>query len=188
MENCRFDIEKYKSSAKDTEFYTGFCNYGTLLACFDLIKESAKNMSYGNHERIYFDQQVGWQRNLSLFEEYILVLMGLRLGLFERDLAHRFLVSESSVSIIVRTWLRFLRAEFEPLIQLPSRDLIRYYSPKSFKELCPDVVIIVDCTEVETEKPSALNLNSACYSSYKSRTTMKVTPWYNTKWCPCFRQ
>ena len=101
------------------------------------------------------------------------ILKRLKLGLFERDLAHRFKVSESSVSVIVRTWLRFLRSEFEPLIKLPPRDVIRFHSSKSFKTLFTNVVVIVDCTEVEMEKPSALNSNSACYSSYKSRPTMK---------------
>ena len=39
---------------------------------------------------------------------------------------------------------------------------------------------IVDCTEFEMERPSALDSQSASYSSYKSRTTMKsmlgITP------------
>ena len=44
----------------------------------------------------------------------------------------------------------------------------------SFKQLFPNVVIVIDCTELEIKKPSALNNQSACSSSYKSRTTMKV--------------
>ena len=47
--------------------------------------------------------------------------MRLRLVLFEKDLAHRFFVSESTVSVTVRTWLKFLSAEFSPLINVPSR-------------------------------------------------------------------
>ena len=39
--------------------------------------------------------------------------------------------------------------------------------PVLFKEYYPQAVLIIDCTEIEMEKPSA------CYSSYKSRTTMK---------------
>ena len=84
------------------------------------------------------------------------------------------------MSVVVRTWLRLLRCEFEPLIRLPSRDVITYHSPQSFKDLFPKVVIIVDCTEIEMERPSALDAQSACYSSYKSRPTMKsllgITP------------
>ena len=176
--NQRFDIEKHKNSDKDIEFYTGFSNYKMLMVCYNLIEESAKHMSYGKHERI--NVKIGRPRTLSTFQEFVMALMRLRLGLFERDLAHRFCIAECTVSIIVRTWLRFLKAEFEPLIKLPPRDVIHLHSPKAFKELFPKVCIVVDCTEVEMERPSALNSQSACYSSYKSRPTMKslmgITP------------
>lgn len=46
--------------------------------------------------------------------------------------------------------------------------------PDLFKTLYPNVVTIVDCTEFEMEKPSSLNMQSACYSSYKAKTTMKA--------------
>ena len=40
---------------------------------------------------------IGRPRSLSVFEEFTLVIMRLRLGLFEKDLGHRFKVSESTV-------------------------------------------------------------------------------------------
>ncbi|KAK3697325.1 hypothetical protein QZH41_004726 [Actinostola sp. cb2023] len=46
--------------------------------------------------------------------------------------------------------------------------------PMIFKKVYPRLTIIVDCTEIEMEKPSSLDAQSACYSSYKSRTTMKA--------------
>ena len=45
--------------------------------------------------------------------------------------------------------------------------------PKIFKELYPKTVIIIDAVEFRMESPSALDLQSACYSSYKGTTTMK---------------
>ena len=56
---------------------------------------------------------IGRPRSLSVFEEFTLVMMTLRLGLFEKDLGHRFKVSESTVSTIFRAWIHFLRQEFE---------------------------------------------------------------------------
>ena len=171
----RFDIEKFKDSDKDIDFYTGFSSYKMLLLAYSLIEESAKQISYGNYERVYFQRpNIGRPRSLTKFQELILVLMRLRLGLFERDLANRFEVSESTISVIVRAWLKFLRSEFEPLIKMPSRDVLRFHSPKIFKKLFPKVVLIIDCTEVEMERPSALDSQSHCYSSYKSRPTMKA--------------
>ena len=74
----------------------------------------------------------------------------------------------------------------EPLITIPPREVLQCYRPDSFKKLLPNVTVIVDCTEFEMERPSALDSQSACYSSYKSRTTMKsllgITPSGVCKW------
>ena len=52
--------------------------------------------------------------------------------------------------------------------------------PPTFKAKYPDVVVIIDCTEIKMETPFALDNQSACYSHYKSNTTMKglvgITP------------
>ena len=142
---------------------------------YSLIEESAKQISHGNYERVYFQQpNIGRPRSLTKFQEFIVVLMRLRLGLFEGDLAHRFEVSESTISVIVRTWVKFLRSEFEPLIKMPARDVFRFHSRKIFKKLFPKVALIIYCTEVKMDRPSALDSQSACYSSYKSKPTMKA--------------
>lgn len=172
LENFRFDIEKYKDSDEDIAFYTGFPDYNAMLLCFNVIEESANNIVY-EHNRVSTGN-VGRPRILTKYQEFTLVMMRLRLGLFEKDLAHRFNVSRSTVSKVTNAWIRFLRSEFENLIVIPSRDVIRHYMPDVFKSFYPKVVTIVDCTEFEMEKPSSLNAQSVCYSSYKSRTTMKA--------------
>ena len=42
------------------------------------------------------------------------------------------------------------------------------------KELYPDLVSIIDCTEIMMESPSSLDKQPVCYSSYKAHTTMKT--------------
>jgi len=97
------------------------------------------------------------------------------LGTFERDLAEKFRLSVSSVSTICRTWIKFMRKEFEPIcIHWPSKEQILYYMPPVFKSFYPDLVSIIDCTELQMESPSSLDKKSLCYSSYKSRPTMKA--------------
>jgi len=167
----RFDIEKYKASDSDIEFYTGLQSYDMLRMCFEIIEDRTNDLETTQRGHT---PKIGRPRSLSHFQEFVLVLMRLRLGLFERDLAHRFGIAIGTVSNIIRTWLRFLRAEFGPLIRLPEKEILKHYSPQPFKDLFPDVVIVVDCTEIEMERPSALNNQSACYSSYKSRPTMKA--------------
>ncbi|XP_015778402.1 PREDICTED: uncharacterized protein LOC107356291 [Acropora digitifera] len=46
--------------------------------------------------------------------------------------------------------------------------------PPVFKSFYPDLVSIIDCTELQMESPSSLDNKSLCYSSYKSRPTMKA--------------
>ena len=68
----------------------------------------------------------------------------------------------------------------EPLIAWPSKEQIFHHIPAAFKAKYPDVVVIIDCTEIKMECPSGLENQSACYSYYKSNTTMKglvgITP------------
>ncbi len=40
--------------------------------------------------------------------------------------------------------------------------------------LYPNLVSIIDCAEIQMESLSGLDKRSLCYSSYKSRTTMKA--------------
>ena len=103
-----------------------------------------------------------------------------KIGLLERDLADRFGVPKSTVSRIFTSWIRLLWEELEPLIVWPSKEQIFHHIPAAFKAKYPDVVVIIDCTEIKMECPSGLENHSACYSYYKSNTTMKglvgITP------------
>lgn len=45
--------------------------------------------------------------------------------------------------------------------------------PSLFSKIYPDLVCIIDCTEIFMECLSGLNNQSVCYSQYKSHNTMK---------------
>ena len=173
LQEFRFDIDNFKDSASDISFYTGFSDYETLMLCYSIVEESSKNLNYGSYVKQTDGGKIGRRRKLSNFQEFIMVLVKLRLGLFNRDLAYRFKVSENTVSLIFRTWIRFLRVELEPLICLPPREVLRQHMPPIFKLHYPKTALIIDCTEFEMERPSSLDNQSACYSQFKSRTTMK---------------
>jgi len=128
-------------------------------SCFDInefkdniIKDPAKNLSYRVHERKVFDAQsnsseLGRPRKLTTFQEFVLELMKLRLGLFNRDLAHRFRVSLTSVSVIFRTWIWFFRTELQCLICPPPRKVLQLHMPSLFKAYYPPTVLVIDCTD-----------------------------------------
>ena len=115
----------------------------------------------------------GPKSTLSLRDQLLMVLMRLRLGLLERDLAFRFDVSQSTVSRIFTKWINYLYLRLGMLPIWPSEDAVARAMPTCFKDTYPDTFVIVDATEIHVEVPSSLSLQSQNYSSYKSHTTHK---------------
>ena len=93
--------------------------------------------------------------------------------MFEKDVADRFNVCKTTVSVVFNTWIHFMRIELEPLIWLPRKEILHQYLPKIFMELYPRAVLIIDVVEIRVESPSSLDMQSVCYSSDKGTTTMK---------------
>lgn len=145
------------------------------MLCYNMIKDSASEIIYGQYKKKGGEESmIGRPRSLSVFDEFALVMMRLRLGLFEKDLGHRFKVSESTVSTtIFRAWIHFLCQEFEGFVSFPSGSVLQEKMPKILKELYLKTVAIIDAVEFRMQYLSALDLNSACYPSYKGTTTMK---------------
>ena len=103
-------------------------------------------------------------------------LTRVRLGLFERDLAHRFDVSVSTVSDVVVTWANYL---YRLLGSLPSKEVwpskekMKEHLPDSCKGKYENVRGILDCTELKCELPKDYQKHSEMYSDYKSHDTFK---------------
>ena len=125
----------------------------TLKLCFHMVREQASNLCYSGGEKLCFPagyNKPGSKRKLNTWQEFTMVLLRLRLGLLEKDLAERYRVSVASVSIICRTWIKFLRKELQPRCkQWPSKEKLFYYMPPVFKSFYPDLVSIIDCTEFQ---------------------------------------
>ena len=115
----------------------------------------------------------GPKRKLTLLNEFFLVLMRLKVGLFIEDLADRFQVSTSLVSKTFTTWINVLYCELPLLFPFPSQQLIRKYMPDEFSQY-PTTRIIIDCTEIFIETPSSLKAQSQSWSNYKHHNTWKV--------------
>ena len=102
-----------------------------------------------------------------------MVLVGLRCGLLEVDIAHRFSISQSQVSRIWTTWLSFLYHRLRALPIWPSREYIHQAMPVCFKENYPKTRVIIECTEIYIEMPTSFRSQSATFSSYKHHNTAK---------------
>ena len=91
----------------------------------------------------------------------------------ERDLAYEFEVDQSTVSRIFTKWIIFLHLRLGDLPLWPSWEGIELSMPDCFKQSYPTTFSIIDATELKSEMPSSLPLQSQLYSSYKSHTTTK---------------
>ena len=116
----------------------------------------------------------GRKRQLPLFAEFVMVLVRLRLGLLQRQIADIFCISQPSVSKIFTTWITMLYHVFKQvLIRWPSKQLVKKHLPKSFSKY-PRTRVIIDCTELKVEKPSAPSSQKVTWSDYKSHNTFKL--------------
>ena len=110
---------------------------------------------------------------LSVEDEFLMLLMKLRMGLSNIDLAERFCVSESTVNNINLTWVNFVYNVIGSLKIWPHRDKIIKHSPEEFIKKYPNNIVIVDATELKIQVPNSLQKHSESYSTYKAYTTFK---------------
>ena len=73
----------------------------------------------------------------------------MRLGFFERDLAHRFDVSVSTVSDVVVKWENYLYILLGNLPVWPSKKQLKRHLPDSFKGKYENVLGVLDCTKLK---------------------------------------
>ena len=113
-------------------------------------------------------------RQLTVKEEYLIVLCRLRLGLLNRHLGDIFGVSESTISKTVTIWVCLLAKFFSgTLLRWPSREEVKHQFPKPFKKY-PDTRVIIDATEFFIEKPTSPCAQKATWSDYKHHNTVKL--------------
>lgn len=113
-------------------------------------------------------------KTLTLFQEFVMVLIKLRLILPLQDLAFQFGVSLSTVSRTFTAWLTVMDVRLSHLIRWPERDELWCTMPMCFQFSFGKKTIITDCFEVFIERPSNLLARSQTFSNYKYHNTVKV--------------
>lgn len=154
-------VEDIQNSDDSVQFYTGLPDFDTFKALFETLCE------YGMDE-IESDQRM----KLRLVDQFLLVLMRLRLGLLVKDLAYRFKLSSSSVSRIFFRWIIFMRQCLSSIVFLPELKILQQRIPSCFLNFS-DTRIVLDCTEIFIQTPSSLENKSQTFSNYKSHNTFK---------------
>ena len=179
----QFSHAKIKDDNAAILFYTGFPNYEALMCLYHYIEPKLSKMQYWKGETVVKESQpyqedelkkkTGPSRKLTYLDEFLLVLMRLKAGLFVQDLADRFGISTSLVSRICITWINLLYFELKEMFPFPSQDLVRKNMPKEFAQYAT-TRIILDCTELFIQRPSAMLAQSETWSDYKHHNTWKL--------------
>ena len=134
----QFSLDKIKDDNAAIIFYTGFPNYETLMSFYHYVEPKPQKMQYWKGEkRLKVNQpyhekdrnKPGPSRKLLYLDEFLLVLMRLKAGLFVQDLADRFGISTSLVSRICITWINLLYLELNDIFPFPSQELVRKNMP-----------------------------------------------------------
>ena len=170
-----------KDDDKLTRFYTGMPTYQSFIAFVDYLQPKALKLTSwnGTHTKeavIDESKQPGHQgiSCLKVCDQLFAVLIRLRRGLDALDVCVRFSISEATYSRLFATWITFLSKELKMLFPFPSREQISQWMPPSFKKYFPNSRIIIDCYEIECQRPSGLMNSSITFSQYKSRNTWKL--------------
>ena len=141
-------------------FYTGLPNAMVLKSVFDHVVKTLP---------------VERSTKLSPFQEFMVVMLKLRLNSPIEDLSYRFGVSVSSVSRILLKWLKQMDIRLQDLIIWPEREELQRTMPECFKvSFGTKVAIIIDCFEVFIERPSNLEARACTWSNYKHKNTVKI--------------
>lgn len=91
--------------------------------------------------------------------------------MFEKDLGHRFAISQATVSRILTTWINLLYLQFKQVPIWAPKCLIVSNMPDIFKQKYPRTRVIIDATEIFVEQPALPELQQLTFSNYKNHNT-----------------
>ena len=179
--SSNFSVHHLKGSDKLTRFYTGLPTFVVFMSLFEYLQPKAARMRIWRGEKAEAERTASGaehrvyhrERQLDLVDEFLAVLMRLRLGLLVEDVCQRFGVSPSYYSKIFTTWVVFLAKELCLMFPWSSADKVKLHTPPQFLKY-PNTRVIVDCFELFIERPSSLKTNCQAFSHYKNHATFKA--------------
>ncbi|XP_031559835.1 uncharacterized protein LOC116296006 [Actinia tenebrosa] len=153
------------------------------MAFYRYLEPKVQNLQYWKGEKGFKEgtayqegkdtKKPGPARKLDPLDEFSLVLVSLRVDLFIYDIADRFGISAGLASKICNTWINFLYYELKLIFPFPNQALIRKNMAKEFIKYSTSRIIL-DCTEIFSEKPSSMLAQSQTWSQYKHHNTWKI--------------
>ncbi|RXN15772.1 zinc finger protein 502-like isoform X2 [Labeo rohita] len=171
-------FQRFCASDEELRFYTRFPSEEVFLAFWKAIEPSASTLVYWSKaqkkgQTTEMEASQSYHRSLPLIDEFFLYCCRVSAGLQEKVLADIFKISLSTVSRTIITWANYLSLILGSLPIWMSRQEVNSTMPEKFRQFCPEVRVIIDCTEIRCQNPSSLTLQSEVFSSYKNTTTFK---------------
>ena len=183
ISRCYCKLPTYKRlliNNKKCDFYTGVTTIPIFESLHDIVSPLVNRRWRGVRctstaiVRNFRKQpkRFGPARKLCSKDEFLLLLMKLRLGLLNQDLSDRFKISVGLTSSIIASWLKAASAILGPMVYVPDKENITSTLPKRFRTM-PDMHSILDGTEFFIETPKNLDLQKLTWSEYKHHNTLK---------------
>ncbi|XP_062578055.1 uncharacterized protein LOC134239942 [Saccostrea cucullata] len=169
----RFGVTRFSFDDDLIEFYTGFPSYKVFSIFFSALRPIASRMKSVYYNSVDDVNIRGRPKSMDPIDELFMFLCRLKCGFLTEDLAVRFNIHASTVSRKIITWTNFLYFILGSINIWPEKERIQEHMPNDFQIQYPHTRVILDCTEIFTEKPSSLALASKTFSSYKSHNTWK---------------
>jgi len=161
-----FSRESLRGSDAKVQYFTGLQSYEILEIVFEFVTKGLPD-SFASS-------------SCSIFEQFLLVLMRLRLNAGVQDLGHRFDIHPSTVCRYFSKWLDVLYTKLHCFINWPERDTLLKTMPMAFRRAFKKCAIIIDCFEIFIERPTSLVARAQTWSNYKKHNTVKyligITP------------
>lgn len=166
LHSMQFNEDAFLNDNVKTRFYTGLPSFTILMHVLNLLTPYIKS---------------GTRTSLSKFQQFILVLMRMKLDAPLQDLAYRFSISVATASRIFERWIDVMYIRLKFLILWPEREELMRTMPAVFKQNFGNkVAVIIDCFEVFIDRPSSLIARAMTWSNYKHHNTIKyligITP------------
>ncbi|XP_013380134.1 uncharacterized protein LOC106151426 [Lingula anatina] len=167
-------LENIKDDDRKFQFWTNLPNFLVFSSLCDYLKTrtDSNNLCYWNGEATNttgMTSKKGPTRKFTFEEEFFMVLVKLKTGKFNEDIAQTFDISTGHFSKIFTTWINFLSNELKTLFEMKYSTEEQPNCFQSFDNL----KIILDCTELLLQKSSSLDSRKSTFSNYKHHDTVK---------------
>lgn len=112
--------------------------------------------------------------NITIFHQLLLTLMRIRLNLPIAFLSYLFGVHMSTISRVFTHVINILNDNLVPVcVVWPDRDDVQTSLPMCFRKTFKHCMSVIDCFEINIDRPKDLKARAQTYSQYKSHNTIK---------------